>query len=224
MKKTQKTELHEALTSMNSLSYSIISYGIFYGIKQAAFFYKLFEYLIPNEFLRVVPSLFFGYFISRAMLNISVNLSKENEWVGISIAAFDFLVLCVIIDVLNHHNWIDIANLLIFCAFVTYLGFWLNFVFINQVKISREKASVKQNLADLQRLLAETDQSIAKGKHELQTLEQDLASKKEHLERINQNIADRTCPHCGDFRPNKKSRDAHAAVCKMNPDNSKKVN
>ncbi|WP_299840482.1 hypothetical protein, partial [uncultured Tenacibaculum sp.] len=104
-----KIELHESLTSMNSLSYSIISYGIFYGIKQAAFFFKLFENLIPNDYLRTIPSLFFGYFISRAMLNITANVAKKSEWVSISIAAFDFLILCVIVDLLNQKNWIDIT-------------------------------------------------------------------------------------------------------------------
>ncbi|MDB0601347.1 hypothetical protein PL373_09335 [Tenacibaculum maritimum] len=44
---THKVELYESLTSMNSLAYTIISYGIFYGIKQAAFFFKLFAYLDP---------------------------------------------------------------------------------------------------------------------------------------------------------------------------------
>lgn len=221
MKIKQKTELHESLTSMNSLSYSIISYGIFYGIKQAAFFYKLFEFLIPNEYLRVIPSLFFGYFISRAMLNISVNLSEENKWVGVSIAAFDFLVLCVIIDVLNHQNWIDITNLLIFCAFVTYLGFWLNLVFVNQVKQKRKKAKGDEDVANSKQNLAILEDEIVNTNQQLNNLEQSLVEKEQEIEEINQKIADRTCPHCGDYRPNKKSKDAHAAVCKMNPENLK---
>ncbi len=223
MKKTQKTQIHESLTSMNSLSYSIISYGIFYGIKQAAFFFKLFEFLIPNEYLRFVPSLFFGYFISRAMLNITANLSKNNEWVSISIAAFDFMVLCVIIDVLNQKNWIAITNLLIFCAFVTYLGFWLNKVFINNIKQKRKEAKELQEIADKEHLLTNVKQNITDTEQNLKEIEQDLAEKKQELQSIKEEIADTTCPHCLERFPNKKSRDAHKGRCKSNPKNKNKI-
>ncbi|WP_299673300.1 hypothetical protein [uncultured Tenacibaculum sp.] len=224
----KKIEVHESLTSMNSLSYSIISYGIFYGIKQAAFFFKLFENLISNEYLRVIPSLFFGYFISRAMLNITANVAKKSEWVSISIAAFDFLILCVIVDLLNQKNWIDITNLLTFCAFVTYLGFWLNNVFVEKTKQKRKEAQEKQNVADNKVLLASLKQETAAEKQKLTELNQNLAdikqktaTEEQKIKAINQELEDRTCPHCGDVRKNKKSRDAHAALCGQNPKNIK---
>ncbi|WP_272151843.1 hypothetical protein [Tenacibaculum aiptasiae] len=200
-------ELHESLTSMNSLSYSIISFGIFYGIKQAAFFYTLFEYLIRNEYLRLIPSLFFGYFISRAMLNISSNISEDKEWVIKSIALFDFLVLCVITDVLKQNNWISITNLLIFCAFVTYLGFWLNKVFVERVKEKQNEALQKHELADI-------NQSIVEKSNEEALLNKSLAEKKQNLKNIEQEIAERSCPHCSELFTSKRARDAHKGRCK----------
>lgn len=199
-------EIHTRLTSMNSLSYSIISFGIFYGIKQAAFFYKLFEYLLPNEYLRVIPALFFGYFISRAMLNIAVNISSNKEWVITSIALFDFLVLCVITDVLHQKSVIDITNLLIFCAFVTYLGYWLNQVFVEKAKEKQQKANNAQNLAAIK-------QNIASCSTQLATVEQSLATKKQELKNIEQTISEKACPYCDAVFPSKKSRDAHKGRC-----------
>ncbi|CAL2094669.1 hypothetical protein [Tenacibaculum sp. 190524A02b] len=223
-KKETKTEIHMALTSMNSLSYSVISYGLFYGIKQAAFFYKLFEYLISNEIIRILPSLFFGYFISRAMLNTSINISSKKEWVTISIAVFDFLVLCVITDILKQQNWVDVINLLTFCAFVTYLGYWLNYVFVKKVKESKSKAKAKQELADIKQEEAITKQSLAlissnlnsKSK-ELAALNSSIANTKHHLEELEADLDDRTCPHCKKLYPSKKSRDAHKGSCPDNP-------
>ncbi len=208
-----KKALHETLTSMNSLSYSIISYGIFYGIKQAAFFHILFAYLIPNDYIRIIPSLFFGYFISRAMLNTSVNISEKKEWVIISIAFFDFLVLCVITDVLKKSNWTDITNLLIFCAFVTYLGFWLNSVFVQKVKLERKFAEIDQRKASIEQQLAVNEQILA-------ITEQQLAAKKQDLQNIEQDIEDKTCPYCSEKFQSKKARDAHKGRCKENPKNA----
>ncbi len=227
MNKTKKIELHESLTSMNSLSYSIISFGIFYGIKQAGFFYTLFEYLFRNQYLRVIPSLFFGYFISRAMLNISSNISEDKEWVIKSIALFDFLVLCVITDVLNQDNWISIINLLIFCAFVTYLGFWLNKVFVDKVKEKQNEKRKKQNLADSKQILAEIKESITGSNQKLDGVNQKITDsenklteisnliteKKQDLEKIEQEITDRTCPYCNSVFSNKKGRDTHKGRC-----------
>ena len=217
MIKSNKIELHESLTSMNSLSYSIISYGVFYGIKQAAFFYTLFAYLITNEYLRVVPSIFFGYFISRAMLNTSVNISEKKEWVIISIAFFDFLVLCVITNVLKKDNWIAVTNLLIFCAFVTYLGFWLNKVFVDRVKDKRTEAKQNQNIADSEQNLVTIQVEIANSNIALARVSSLVAEEKQHLENIKQKIADKSCPHCSELFTSKKSRDAHKGRCSEKP-------
>lgn len=215
---THKVELYESLTSMNSLAYTIISYGIFYGIKQAAFFFKLFAYLITNEYLRAVPSLFFGYFISRAMLNTSVNISEKKEWVTISIAFFDFLVLCVITDVLNQSNWIAVTNLLIFCAFVTYLGFWLNQVFVDRIKEKRKEANEKQKIAESKQDLAAIKQNVADSSNELAIITNTIAGKTQNLEDLKQEIENRSCPHCSEIFGNKKGRDAHKSKCKNKPE------
>lgn len=219
MGKTKKIELHESLTSINSLSYSIISYGLFYGVKQAAFFYKLFAYLITNEYLRAVPSLFFGYFISRAMLNTSVNISEKKEWVIVSISLFDFLVLCVITDVLSQNNWIAVTNLLIFNAFVTYLGFWLNKVFVDRVKEKRKEAKEEQKTAEAKQNLADIERSIATTSSEIAKLNNTLAEKKQNIMSLDQEIENRSCPHCSEPFPSKKARDAHKGRCKRNPKN-----
>ncbi|XKX07213.1 hypothetical protein R8G61_07885 [Tenacibaculum maritimum] len=209
MKKAQKLELYESLTSMNSLSYSIISYGIFYGIKQAAFFYALFAYLISNEYLRIIPSLFFGYFISRAMLDTSSHISEKKEWVIISISVFDFLILCVITDVLGQDNWKAITKLIIFCAFVTYLGFWLTKVFVDQAKQKQKQANKKEKLADI-------EQQITQASKELTEINNTIADQKQKFEKLEQEVADRSCPHCHEPFPSKKARDAHKGRCKKN--------
>ncbi|PKH51889.1 hypothetical protein CXF68_14870 [Tenacibaculum sp. Bg11-29] len=217
IRKTNKKELYESLTSMNSLAYSIISYGIFYGIKQAAFFFKLFAYLITNELLRIVPSLFFGYFISRAMLNTSVHVAEKKEWVIISISCFDFLVLCVITDVLNQNNWVDITNLLIFCAFVTYLGFWLNNVFVNRVKEKRKEAIQEQKIADSKHRLADVAQKIEVSNTTLASISTSITEEKQYLENLKQEIRERSCPYCLAPFPSKKARDGHKGRCSDKP-------
>ncbi|CAA0222156.1 hypothetical protein [Tenacibaculum maritimum] len=219
MKKAQKLELYESLTSMNSLSYSIISYGIFYGIKQAAFFYALFAYLISNEYLRIIPSLFFGYFISRAMLDTSSHISEKKEWVIISISFFDFLILCVITDVLGQDNWKAITKLIIFCAFVTYLGFWLTKVFVDQAKQRKKQAAEKQKKASKKEKLADIEQQIAQASKELAEINNTVADQKQKFEKLEQEVADRSCPHCHEPFPSKKARDAHKGRCKQNPKN-----
>ncbi|MGG8495941.1 hypothetical protein ACQY1Q_05970 [Tenacibaculum sp. TC6] len=215
----KKKPIHERLTSMDSLSYSIISYGVFYGIKQAAFFYVLFTYLIPINYLRVIPAMFFGYFISRAMLNTSVNISEKKEWVITSIAFFDFLVLCVITDVLKQTNWIDVTNLLIFNAFVTYLGFWLNQVFVKKVKTKQQEAQTNQAKATLEHTLAILEQNIAASKENLAILEQNTASKLQEIQKLKQEIEDKSCPYCSTPFSSKKARDAHKGRCPENPKN-----
>ncbi|WP_275552735.1 hypothetical protein [Tenacibaculum piscium] len=152
-----KIPLYKSLTSMRSLAVSIQSYNLFYGIKQASFFYILFEYLIPNDYLRVIPSLFFGYFVAKAMLNIAVNIPEKKEWVIVSIAFFDFLMLCVILDIMHKTDWIEIINLLIFCGFVTYIGYWLNQVFVLKVE-KTEKTESEQNRTDAEQIITELKQ------------------------------------------------------------------
>ena len=218
-KATNKIELHEKLTSIKSLSYSIISYGLFYGIKQAAFFYTLFAYLITDEYLRIIPSVFFGYFISRAMLNTSVNISEKKEWVIISISIFDFMVLCVITNVLKQDNWIAITNLLIFCGFVTYLGFWLNKVFVERVEEKRKEAEQEQNIADSKQTIADIKNNIADSTNELASINTSIAERNQYLENIDQKIADRSCPYCSKVFPNKKGRDSHKGKCPKKPIN-----
>lgn len=208
----KKLELHERLTSMNSLSYSVISYGIFYGIKHAAFLYVLFTFLIANNYIRIISSLFYGYFIAKAMLDTSVNISEKKEWVIKSISVFDFLVLCVITDILNRASIVDIINLLIFNAFVTYLGFWLNTVFVSRVKSNHENATAKQEKASIEHELAEL-------KHELAELKQERADTEQEINSIKQELADVTCPYCQRNFENKKARDAHKGRCKENPKN-----
>ncbi|MCD8405802.1 hypothetical protein G1K75_09490 [Tenacibaculum finnmarkense] len=151
-----KIPLYKSLTSMRSLAVSIQSYNIFYGIKQASFFYLLFEYLIPNDYLRVIPALFFGYFVAKAMLNIAVNIPEKKEWVIVSIAFFDFLMLCVIVDIMHKTDTTEITNNLIFCGFVTYIGYWLNHVFV--VKVEKiEKAESEQKQTELEQVIAELE-------------------------------------------------------------------
>ncbi|MFL0083672.1 hypothetical protein V2647_14625 [Tenacibaculum maritimum] len=220
---TNKLELYQSLTSMKSLSYSIISYGIFYGIKQAAFVYTLFSYLISNEYLRLIPSLFFGYFISRAMLDISSNISEKKEWVIVSISAFDFLILFVITDVLRQDNWINITNLLIFCAFVTYLGFWLNKVFVDRVKQERKKTNEKQKIASTEQKIAEVKRDLARSTEELAKVNNNIVNKEQTLESMEQEIADRSCPYCHAPFPNSRSRNAHKGVCPENPNRKEKT-
>ncbi|WP_299124233.1 hypothetical protein [uncultured Tenacibaculum sp.] len=230
-----KVELHESLTSMQSLSYSIISYGVFYGLKQAAFFYTLFAYLFTNVYVRLLASVFFGYFISRAMLNIAINISKSKDWVIISIAFFDFLVLCVITDILNQDNWKVTTNLLIFCAFVTYLGFWLNHVFVDKVKEKQNEKREKQNLANAKQILAEVKEGITDSNQKLDSVNQKITDsetkltevssliteKKQDLEKIEQEITDRTCPYCNSVFSNKKGRDSHKGRCPEKPQKEK---
>uniref|UniRef100_UPI003517190B hypothetical protein n=2 Tax=Tenacibaculum dicentrarchi TaxID=669041 RepID=UPI003517190B len=151
-----KIPLYKSLTSMRSLAVSIQSYNLFYGIKQASFFYILFEYLIPNDYLRVIPALFFGYFVAKAMLNIAVNIPEKKEWVIVSIAFFDFLMLCVIVDIMHKTDITEITNNLIFCGFVTYIGYWLNHVFV--VKVEKiEKAESEQKQTELEQVIAELE-------------------------------------------------------------------
>ncbi|MCG8856714.1 hypothetical protein G1L11_07650, partial [Tenacibaculum finnmarkense] len=151
-----KIPLYKSLTSMRSLAISIQSYNIFYGIKQAAFFYLLFEYLIPNDYLRVIPALFFGYFVAKAMLNIAVNIPEKKEWVIVSIAFFDFLMLCVIVDIMHKTDITEITNNLIFCGFVTYIGYWLNHVFVVKVE-KTEKTESEQKQTELEQVIAELE-------------------------------------------------------------------
>lgn len=217
--KNKKRELHQRLISMNSLAYSVIFYGIFYGIKQAAFFFSLFSYLIESEFLRIIPSLFFGAFISRAMLNTSVNIEPGKEWVITSIAIFDFMVLCVITDIFNQDNWVTIINLLIFCAFVTYLGYWLNYVFVKKVKQKQEEALIEQNKAITKQNLASIEQNLAESSNQLTELSNSVATKKQELNKLNNEISERSCPFCSEPFPSKKSRDAHKGRCSKKTSN-----
>ncbi|WP_299840474.1 hypothetical protein, partial [uncultured Tenacibaculum sp.] len=130
----------------------------------------------------------------------------------------------VIVDLLNQKNWIDITNLLIFCAFVTYLGFWLNNVFVEKTKQKRKEAQEKQKVADNKGLLASLKQERAVEEKRLIELKQKLIETKQEkavveqkIKAINQDLKNRTCSHCGDVRENVKSRIAHEAVCKKNP-------
>lgn len=228
---TEKRELYEYLTSMKSLSYSIISYEIFYGIKQAAFFFKLSALLIANEYFRIVPSVFYGYYISKAMLDTSSNINEKKKWVILSISIFDFLILCVITDVLTQKNLVDVIYLLIFNSFVSYLGFWLNHVFVEKVKEKQNEKREKQNLADAKQILAEVKQNISDSKQELHSVNQEITesetkltevssligAKNQDLEKINQEIADRTCPYCNAIFSNKKGRDTHKGKCPQKP-------
>ncbi|MCD8415743.1 DUF874 family protein [Tenacibaculum dicentrarchi] len=239
LKTTNKKELYKSLISMNSLSRSIQSYNIFYGIKQAAFFFILFTSLIPNDYLRIIPALCFGYFVSKAILDIAVNIPKNKDWVIISISIFDFFMLCVITNVLKQPSWTAVINLLIFCGFVTYIGYWLNQVFVLKVaeKEAEEKAELEQNRADaeqvgaalnnakaeLEQNRADAEQVGAALNNAKAELEQNRADA-EQVRAVNNQIdlvdaIDLICPHCNADFPSKKSRDAHKGRCKMNPKN-----
>ncbi|MCG8734626.1 hypothetical protein [Tenacibaculum finnmarkense] len=245
----QKKPLYKTLTSMRSLAISIQSYNIFYGIKQAAFFYLLFEYLIPNDYLRVIPALFFGYFVAKAMLNIAVNIPEEKEWVIVSIAFFDFLMLCVIVDIMHKTDITEITNNLIFCGFVTYIGYWLNQVFVLKVE-KTEKADTQKLIASLeQRLVAyemqvtelekngtdadhgrpntdhgqpNTDHGRPNTDHGQPSTDHGRPNTDQVKEGSQTDLLDsinNTCPHCKLVYPSKRSRDSHKGKCKLNPKN-----
>ncbi|MBE7649249.1 hypothetical protein [Tenacibaculum finnmarkense] len=149
--KKLKKPLHKTLTSMRSLAISIQSYNIFYGIKFASFFYLLAISFIPNDYVRVLSAVFFGFFTSKTMKDIGIHIEKGKEWVIVSLAVFDFLMLCVIFDVFHKKDSIDILNSLIFCLFVPYLGYWLNHVFVLKVKENEAKEQEEYLTIDQQR-------------------------------------------------------------------------
>ncbi|MCG8762939.1 hypothetical protein G1K46_09370 [Tenacibaculum finnmarkense] len=191
-----KIPLYKSLTSMRSLAVSIQSYNLFYGIKQASFFYILFEYLIPNDYLRVIPSLFFGYFVAKAMLNIAVNIPEKKEWVIVSIAVFDFLMLCVILDIMHKSDWIEIINLLIFCGFVTYVGYWLNQVFVLKVKEKELEEKSEKEQVYLHKIAGSEQKAellnieIADSEQKAELLNIEIADSEQKAELLNIEIAD----------------------------------
>ncbi|MCG8239585.1 DUF874 family protein [Tenacibaculum finnmarkense] len=192
LKTTKKKELYKSLISMNSLSRSIQSYNIFYGIKQAAFFFILFAELITNDYLRIIPALCFGYFVSKAILDIAVNIPKNKDWVIISISIFDFFMLCVITNVLKQPSWTAVINLLIFCGFVTYIGYWLNQVFVLKVaeKEAEEKAELEQNRADAEQIRADLNNAKAELEQNRADAEQVEAALNNAKAELEQNRAD----------------------------------
>ncbi|WP_370407949.1 hypothetical protein [Tenacibaculum dicentrarchi] len=167
----QKKQLYKSLTSMRSLAFSIQSYNIFYAIKFASFFYLLAESFIPNSYIRITSSLFFGLFSSKTMKDIGIHIEKGKEWVIVSLAIFDFLMLCVILDVFHKTDHIDILNLLIFCLFTPYLGYWLNHVFVLKVKENEAKEK-----ADTEQLIASLEQRLVTYEIQVAELEQNEAS------------------------------------------------
>ncbi|MCD8431017.1 hypothetical protein LNJ06_12645 [Tenacibaculum finnmarkense genomovar ulcerans] len=162
----QKKPLYKSLTSMRSLAVSIQSYNIFYAIKFASFFYLLAATFIPNDYVRVLSSLFFGLFSSKTMKDIGIHIEKSKEWVIVSLAVFDFLMLCVILDVFHKTDHIDILNSLIFCLFVPYIGYWLNHVFVLKVKENEGK-----EIADTEKLIASLEQRLVAYKMQVTELE-----------------------------------------------------
>ncbi|WP_275552675.1 hypothetical protein [Tenacibaculum piscium] len=177
----QKKQLYKSLTSMRSLAVSIQSYNLFYAIKFASFFYLLAVSFIPNDYVRVLSAVFFGFFTSKTMKDIGIHIEKGKEWVIVSLAVFDFLMLCVILDVFHKTDHIDILNLLIFCLFVPYLGYWLNHVFVLKVKENEAKeiADLEHSRADLEQILKTISSSKA-----------ELADIKNHSENVKHNLAD----------------------------------
>ncbi|MCD8435850.1 hypothetical protein LNJ03_11155 [Tenacibaculum dicentrarchi] len=175
-----KKPLHETLTSMRSLAISIQSYNIFYGIKFASFFYLLAVSFIPNDYVRVLSALFFGFFTSKTMKDIGIHIEKGKEWVIVSLAVFDFLMLCVILDVFHKKDSIDILNSLIFCLFVPYLGYWLNHVFVLKVKEKEVKDRQEYLTIDQQRASLKEELKI------LNTAKLDFELKKKEIEIFNQ--------------------------------------
>ncbi|MFL0063719.1 hypothetical protein, partial [Tenacibaculum maritimum] len=179
LKTTNKKELYKSLTSMRSLAISIQSYNIFYGIKFASFFYLLSVSFIPNSYVRILSALFFGFFASKTMNNIGIHIEKGKEWVIVSLAIFDFLMLCVILDVFHKKDSIDILNSLIFCSFVPYLGYWLNHVFVLKVNEKEAEAKTEQLKADGEHHLASLEHEIKSSSIDLASLNEEIASKKE---------------------------------------------
>ncbi|WP_233898332.1 hypothetical protein [Tenacibaculum piscium] len=241
----QKKQLYKSLTSMRSLAVSIQSYNLFYAIKFASFFYLLAVSFIPNDYVRVLSAVFFGFFTSKTMKDIGIHIEKGKEWVIVSLAVFDFLMLCVILDVFHKNDHIDILNLLIFCLFVPYLGYWLNHVFVLKVKENEAK-----EIADTQKLIVSLEQRLVTYEMQVSEFERNGTDadhsqpntdhgqpntdhgqpstdhgqpNTDHVKAGNQtnllDSIDKTCPHCKRVCPSKRSRDSHKGKCKMNPKN-----
>ncbi|ALU74326.1 hypothetical protein AUW17_05290 [Tenacibaculum dicentrarchi] len=179
------------------------------------------------------------------MKDIGINIERGKEWVIVSLAVFDFLMLCVILDVFHKTDHIDILNLLIFCLFTPYLGYWLNHVFVLKVKENeaKEKADTEQLIASLEQRLvtyeiqiAELEQNEASTDHSQPNTDHGRPStdhgqpntdhgrpSTDQVKAANQtdllDSIDKTCPHCERISPSKRSRDSHKGKCKMNPKN-----
>ena len=216
-----KKKLYERLVSLESYSYTIISFNIYYGAKIAAYLFSLIGNLIPNFYLRFITALFFGFFVSRALMKISYYIEEKQEWVIIAIACFDFLILGIVLRVHDHFgNWKQVYENLIFALFITFLSYWLIKNFVKVVRGLAKKATLEQmiaeldqNLADLKQIKDCEEQKTEKAKKQLGLINKQIAKANLELAEKDQEIRDTTCQYCDIRWKNKKARDAHQAKC-----------
>ncbi len=222
---TPKKKLYERLVSLESYSYTIISFNVYYGVKIAAYLYNLIQGLIPLSSIRFLISVFFGYFVARALMKIAFYIDPKKEWVIEVIACFDFLILGVVLRVHDHiGDWKQVYEDLIFASFITFLSYWLIKNFVRVVRSKTKKASLdhiiatlNQNITARKEKIAELEQETTKVNHLLDTKNKKVAEAKQELAKIYQEIKDITCVHCGLRWKNKKARVAHESKCIKNP-------
>lgn len=196
-------KIHERLLDINSISLSVILYGIVVGIELGAFVFKIFEALIPNHHVRVLFSLVIGALSSKALVDISNNLPKKIRLnVTLSISVLEFLIMTMILDVLKQDHWEDMVSLTLFSLFVPYMGFWLNHTFPRKAKkkIKQEKRNQKEIIKGVKETVKQLEERKKKTEENLKEIEGNHRENKERLLRLlktTKKSIEHSCDDCG---------------------------
>lgn len=239
MKLINSENIIQYLIGISIILISLLCYLVGHYIEIKVILFEVLSDVITSESERRTAANFFAFSASTILLIVSIHIKRKLA--KLILTFLDFVLLLIIFKTLETFKGFDYQN---FDAYLLVLNklyppvlfsvmfYQLLNIFIGKIeelgiksRLKQSVISLKQEAADIKQLLATYKQEEADIKQILANLNQEeadvkelLATLKQHIQKIKQEIEDRTCPHCGDYRQNKKSRDAHAATCSHNPD------
>ncbi|CAL2091859.1 conserved hypothetical protein [Tenacibaculum sp. 190524A05c] len=206
---------YERIISIESVTYNIRFLQIFYAIKYGAFFFKLFSVLIPILIVNSIASIAFGFYIAYSYINITYKF-YDSKYVKESVSVLDFLVLCVITDLLNQDKWQSYVYLILFNTCVAYFSYLITNGFVLSVRQEKE-----EELNNSKETVKELEEKAKKLKENVKELEEDERNQKERVDEIIEvlkPIVRLTCSGCGETFKNIQAKNRHSCSGK-NKDN-----
>ncbi len=198
---------YERIISIESVTYNIRFLQIFYAIKYGAFFFTLFLKLIPDEIIRSIASVAFGSYIAYSYINITYKF-YDSKYVKESVSVLDFLVLCVITDLLNQDKWQSYVYLILFNTCVAYFSYLITNGFVLSVR--QEKEEELNNSKETVKELKEKAKKLKENVKELKEVERNQKEKVDEIIEVLNPIVRLTCIGCGETFKNIQAKNRHS--------------